>query len=223
MKWAALPIIIFLLFGCTNNNKIGEEQLELKSNSLQKDSSLIENKYNEKDSDRKEITIEREFRHYKNSSIKIIEKYKDSFISRDVTIKTKGFLRDKSYKYESIGYVDTVMISDLNNDGENEYYITIGNGGSGGYLDLMAYTVINQELKKIDTSEIDNVLAGKYFDASKIQGHYNYHIDKKFLVNNVPLYNPEDSNCCPTGGELNIYFGYIQDENGGKIFYVKKK
>ncbi|GAB4151243.1 MAG: hypothetical protein Fur0015_14720 [Ignavibacteriales bacterium] len=222
MKRATILFLIFILIGCTKEKKTSNEQSELQNDFVQKDSSVSENTYAEKEPDRNAIVGEREFRYGNNGLIKIIEQYGDGYSAHDITIKTIGFLKNKTYKYESAGYVDTVMIADLNSDGEKEYYITIGNGGSGGMEELWVFAVINQELKNVDTREIDNVLSGKYFDASKIQGHDNYHIEGNYLVNTVPLYNEDDPNCCPTGGEISIYFGFKPAEDGGRLFFVRK-
>lgn len=225
MKFIWLFFLLILLISCSKENKslIKNETKNYKSENYSKDSSQIYYGMNaDKEPKRNMVVSQREFPMQSGKSLIIIEHYGDGFSSRDITIRSKGFLKDNIFNFESAGYVDSVMISDLNDDGQKEIYMLIGNGGSGGMEDLLGFTILNDEMVKIDTKEIYNVANGNYFDVSKIMGHDNYYTEGKYLINTVPLYNEDDPNCCPTGGQINIFYGFEIINDHPRLYFSHK-
>jgi hypothetical protein len=221
MQRTIIFFLILLLFGCSKDNKNNQDKNLDKYNLRNQtvNSSKMQNANEE--ANRSAIIRERKFTISDSRYFIIVEQKGDGWSARDISFKSSGFPENKIFKYDGVGYVDTVMITDLNSDGIKEFYVTIGNGGSGGMEDLYVFTYDKNSIIKVDTKCIENVTDGNYFDVSKIQGHDNYHISRGYLINTVPLYNDDDANCCPTGGQMNICYKIVIVNDSVKLEFVK--
>ena len=123
------------------------------------------------------------------------------------------------------GTITGAEIADLNGDKAPEVYIYVTSSGSGSYGSLVAYSSNhNQSMSEIYLPPLDpkSKAARGYMghDRFKIQGHY--------LVRTFPVYEKEDPNCCPTGGERKLYYKLIPGEAGwilrlSKTEHVEKR
>jgi len=221
MLRAILFMLILFLIGCSKDNKNNQNKDLNKYNLRNQTLNSSEMHHADEEANRSEIIKERKFTISDSRCFIIVEQKGDGWSARDISFRSSGLPENKIFKYDGVGYVDTVMIADLNRDGIKEFYVTIGNGGSGGMEDLYVFTYDQRSIIKVDTKCIENVTDGKYFDVSKIQGHDNYHISGGYLVNTVPLYNDGDANCCPTGGEMNIFYKIVSVNDSIKLEFEK--
>ncbi len=112
-------------------------------------------------------------------------------------------------------YIGYIKYYDLDNDGEEEAIIQAYTCFTG-----TAGPDINSIYKLLPTGEIIELKTNNYFQGKSVFDEHNwknYGFDVKDgkLIDTVPIYNDNDSNCCPTGGTKEISYKW-----DGKEFIV---
>jgi len=112
-------------------------------------------------------------------------------------------------------YINYIRHYDLDDDGEEEAIIqayTCFTGTAGPDINAIYKLLPSGEIIELETN--DNFQGKSVFDEHNWK-NYGFDIKDGKLVDTVPIYNDNDSNCCPTGGTKEIYY-----EWNGKEFIV---
>lgn len=98
------------------------------------------------------------------------------------------------------GQVVGAEVADLNSSTSPEIYVYVQSAGSGTYGQVVAYSVVNSQLKPIKLPELSGPSAKGY------QGHDEFQVVEGCLVRRFPIYKPGDSNAKATGGTRQICY-----------------
>ena len=151
-------------------------------------------------------------------------------ISFNVNTKGKGSLRQLSVKSNGLdekdqnvelqidGQVTDAQVADLNADGFPELLIFTQSAGSGGYGNVIAYSVNGgKSMSRVNfpaTSENSKLRNG-------YMGHDSFSINNSSLVQEFPIYKEGDPNSNPTEGVRRVQYKLVNGEASRK-FVVDK-
>ena len=122
--------------------------------------------------------------------------------------------RDGKRPYQPIrqtvdGQVIGAEVADLNSNSLPEIYVYVQSAGSGGYGQVVAYSVVKgHQLSPISLQELGAAPAKGYM------GHDAFSIVEGCLVRRFPIYKPGDSNAKATGGLRQICYKLRNGEAG---------
>lgn len=138
---------------------------------------------------------------------------------QELTIKPFGLKIDNStIKIEVDGFVTKAEIEDLNSDGFPELLVYTASAGSGGYGNVIGYSVNNgKSMSSIyfpPVSENPKASIG-------YMGHDEFAIVETNLVQRFRIYNEGDSNSSPTGNIRQIQYKLVNGEAGRKFVIDK--
>lgn len=121
---------------------------------------------------------------------------------------------NKEINMEIDGFVTDAGIADLNADGFPEILVFTSSAGSGGYGNVIGYTVHNgKTLSNIYFPSIsDNKEGSKGY-----MGHDEFAIVENSLVQRFKTYNQNDINSTPTGTMRQLQYKLIKDKDGYKF------
>ena len=208
LKTILLTLVgVLTVIACKNEQgKINKEQIE---NNV---ASIIENSTQEKQKIifQKTLTLQ-------NITFDIINTGEGSI--SELTIQPKGLeIDNQKITIELDGQVVNAEIEDLNLDGFPEILLYTISAGSGGYGNVIGYSVNNGK-------SISQIYFPDLFDnkeaSSGYMGHDEFAIIETTLVRRFPVYKDGDTNNNPTGGFRQI--GYkLKDGEASRSFVIEK-
>ena len=133
---------------------------------------------------------------------------------RNLTIEPEGLSMGSKVEMETDGAVVNAEIEDLNSDGSPEVLIYTTSAGSGGYGNVIGYSVnAGKSMSEIYFPEI-----APDSDAAKgYMGHDEFTIIETTLVRRFPVYKEGDSNAEPTGNIRQIQYKMVDGEASRKF------
>jgi hypothetical protein len=134
-------------------------------------------------------------------------------------IQPKGLeIDNQGITLEIDGAVVNAEIEDLNSDGSPEILIYTVSAGSGGYGNVIGYSVNNgksmSEIYFPDLFENEEASSG-------YMGHDEFTIVESTLARRFPVYKEGDTNNNPTGGTRQIEYK-LQDGESSRLFVIDK-
>jgi hypothetical protein len=138
---------------------------------------------------------------------------------QQLSIRPKGLeLDNQDISREIDGSVVDAEIEDLNSDGSPEILIYTVSAGSGGYGNVIGYSVNNgKSMSEIYFPDLfDNKEASKGY-----MGHDEFAIIESTLARRFPVYKEGDTNSNPTGGTRQIEYK-LQDGEASRSFVIVK-
>lgn len=99
--------------------------------------------------------------------------------------------------------LDLFEIADLNHDERDEVVFSIRQSGSGVFRSWGVIVDINKRIRLVDRD-----LGSFDYGSSGFSGHNSIAISEEFVKEEFPVYREGDSNCCPSGGNLTLYFKF---------------
>ena len=142
---------------------------------------------------------------------------------QEVTVTPSGFAVNEIRRLTLNGAVFKAHVGDIDQDGRDEFYFLGAPGGTGGYVDFIAFEEgKNETLLPIKFTDIkpDDIWYAGY------EGHDNYQFQDTKLTNTFPLYEQGDANCCPKGGSRTLIYELVDIEGSPTLiptgFYGNK-
>ena len=137
----------------------------------------------------------------------------------ELTIQPKGLeIDNQKITIELDGQVVNAEIEDLNSDGFPEILLYTISAGSGGYGNVIGYSVNNGK-------SISQIYFPDLFDnkepSSGYMGHDEFAIIETTLVRRFPVYKDGDTNNNPTGGTRQIEYK-LKDGEASRSFVIDK-
>ncbi len=127
-----------------------------------------------------------------------------------------------SQKIETFDYIDIFEKKDLNSDKKEELISSIRLEGTGGFRE---YFVLAEKDNKIlnvypERLEVPEVSVKPEVSVEEDIRCYGLELTNNNLIKkNCVIYLPEDSNCCPSGGSVFLYYKF----DGEKLFLEKSQ
>lgn len=134
----------------------------------------------------------------------------------NVKVETQNFTNSNTiYELGNIDPINNVFIADLDNNGFQEIYIVTTSAGSGSYNNIYGFASNkDKSATPIYVPEITTELLEKGNLFEGYRGHNSFTVENAVLLNSFPIYNSNDSNSSPTGGERHISYKLIPGEAG---------
>ncbi|MGB0916380.1 MAG: PliI family lysozyme inhibitor of I-type lysozyme [Flavobacteriales bacterium] len=137
----------------------------------------------------------------------------------ELTIQPKGLeIDNQQVVLELDGQVINAEIEDLNSDGFPEILIYTTSAGSGGYGNVIGYSV--NDGKSISQIYFPDIFENKEA-SSGYMGHDEFAIVETTLVRKFPVYKNDDTNNNPTGGTRQIEYK-LNNGEASKLFVIDK-
>jgi hypothetical protein len=103
-------------------------------------------------------------------------------------------------KMEESDPFDYALVADINNDGFDELYIITRSAGSGSYAKI--YGFASNKDKSVTPIYIPELSDDDFVALFQgYMGHDKFYIEDNKLLRKYPVYEKEDSNSNPTGGD----------------------
>ena len=108
---------------------------------------------------------------------------------------------------EDVDSLENIFLTDLNNDGFDEIYLTTRSAGSGSSATLYAFNSNKDlSLSAISISAVEN-FQGR-------MGHEKYYAENGAMIEEFPIFKEGDTNANPTGGVAKISYSLKPTESG---------
>ena len=121
-----------------------------------------------------------------------------------IEISTRDFEHNFPEKYENVDPISDVLMADLDGNGFDEIYIITTSSGSGSYGKVLGFASNkDKSLSMINFPDIQK--EDKMFEG--YMGHDIFTIENQKLVRVFPVYNQDDINQNPTGGQRRVVYG----------------
>ena len=137
---------------------------------------------------------------------------------RQLSVKSTGLDQNENAELDIDGTVTDAQVADLNADGFPELLIFTQSAGSGGYGNVIAFSVNGgKSMSRVNfpaTSENPKLKKG-------YMGHDNFSINNSSLIQEFPVYKESDANSSPTGGVRQVQYKLVNGEASRK-FVVDK-
>ncbi len=122
----------------------------------------------------------------------------------EVTITPSGFSVNEIRRLKLDHAIFDAHVSDIDKDGFDEFYFLSKSGGSGGFINVLAFEEGDKNtLVPIKFTYLKSVTMQH---GEGYMGHDDYQFKDTTITNSFPLYNPNDKNCCPTGGTRTVVY-----------------
>lgn len=133
------------------------------------------------------------------------QKYEEYLL--ELIIKVKNPNNNKSIleriKTDDDAGIGDCWFTDLDDDQKPEIFIWTVSSGSGSYGNLYVYE-FDPDKMKLYKIETDVLQKREHFEG--YMGHDRFYMESRYLLHAFPIYNEDDSNCCPTGGLLILIY-----------------
>ena len=114
--------------------------------------------------------------------------------------------------------IEDVFLADLDYNGFEELYITTRSAGSGSYSNVFGFASNND--KSVSPIYVPENMNEKNFYAG-FRGHNKFSVTEGKFIDTFPVYNEEDTNSSPTGGDRQVQYILIPGEAGWILKPVK--
>jgi len=215
MKKMLLIVLCLFAISCTKKRKPAQD--------YQNQNKKYDNQQNQNDTtayegdERKPFSISKKINLKPDITIQVNQNHNDGIYSYcNIDLRFASSTSSDNILISDSDPIETFFVADLNNDGIEELYLETKSAGSGGYGDLIAISADESgRMMRINTEAIDEIISND----EKYSGHDYFYLKDKFLVHEYPLYNEEDPNCCPTGGNRMNYYQLSSANN--KLFLTR--
>jgi len=103
--------------------------------------------------------------------------------------------------------VEDAFLTDLDQNGFEEFYFTTRSTGSGSYSSLYGYASNrDKSVSSIYVPGISDAQMGKGGFFNGFRGHNHFEIQDDSLLNIFPVYSKQDPNARPTGGKRKVWY-----------------
>jgi len=208
MKKLFLTLIAIALLISCNQKKVSKKQENTKTE-IKTAKATPESK-----------TPEREYKTKTGKSFIISEVKQSASISK-ITITPKGFTAvNRPLEMEESDLFDYALVADVNKDGFEELYIITRGTGSGSYAQVYGFasnkdkSVTPIYIPKLSDDDFVALFQG-------YMGHDKFYTEDNKLLRKYPIYNKEDSNNNPTGGDKIIEYELKEGESSW-VLNIKK-
>jgi hypothetical protein len=200
-KLKFIPFILFFLFySCGKLKKdkiiapIGQPQEIQTQKEIKSESKIVEETVKSK------ALPSIEFKTKTGKSF-IVEEKKPSASISTIKITPKGFTEiNNPMLMEESDPFDYALVADINNDGFDELYIITRSAGSGSYAKI--YGFASNKDKSVTPIYIPELSDDDFVALFQgYMGHDIFYIEDNKLLRKYPVYEKEDSNSNPTGGD----------------------
>lgn len=142
-------------------------------------------------------------------SLYISESHPVGLSLSDISIKSSGFEHNISETINDSDPIKGVYVTDLDDNGFDEFYIITISSGSGSYGNVIGFASNNDKSLSMihfpGISEGDEPFAG-------YMGHDNFKIADKKFIRSFPIYLSKDKNPTPSGGTRHLSYGLFSGE-----------
>jgi len=127
----------------------------------------------------------------------------------DISIKSSGFEHNISETFSDSDPIKSVYVTDLDNNGFDEFYLITVSSGSGSYGNVIGFASNND--KSLSMIHFPNISEGDE-RFTEYMGHDNFKIANNRLIRSFPIYLPTDKNAIPTGGTRHFFYELFPGE-----------
>jgi hypothetical protein len=124
-----------------------------------------------------------------------------------VTIRSKGFIVNQSFKLNEIDPIEKIELIDLDGNGFEELYLFTRSVGSGSGGDFYAFTYYKDErLIRCKKEEIED---GEYLEGGMLEGymgHNTFLFARGMIVMTFPIYKDDDTNSNASAGIGKVFY-----------------
>lgn len=124
----------------------------------------------------------------------------------DVAVKLEGDANAETV-FRDIDPVSEILESDLDNNGLKEWFIISVASGSGSYGNIKGITITKDD-------QFDEILIPDMNAGDGYRGHDTFSMQDGKLVRRFPVYQKDDDNSKPSGGEKEIRYSLKQFPGG---------
>jgi hypothetical protein len=221
-----LTIVIIVITGCNNQTTERTEETNTNTDTTSQEINTEDTAGQRPaaaDTSSKEANVGEEANSFQKSL-----QFKD--ITFNVSTKGEGSLRqlfikpnglsekEQNVELEIDGKVTNAQVADLNADGFPEVLVFTQSAGSGGYGNVIAYSVNGgKSMSRVSfpaTSENPKVKKG-------YMGHDNFSVKQSVLIQEFPVYKEGDANSNPTGGVRSVEYKLVDGEASRKFIADK--
>ena len=127
----------------------------------------------------------------------------------NIEINTIDFEHNYSETFKDADPLSDIFVADLDNNGFDEIYIITMSVGSGNYGTVLGFA--SNKDKSLSMINYPGIQEGNEIFAGYM-GHDLFSIDDNKLIRVFPIYQKNDSNNNPTGGERKVIYGLYPGE-----------
>ena len=150
-----------------------------------------------------------EYRTTSGKSIIVSETHPIGQSLSNIRINTRDFEHNHSEIYTDRDPISDVIVADIDANGFDEIYIITTSAGSGSYGNVLGFASNrDRSLSMINFPDIQH--NKELFEG--YMGHDSFTIENNKLVRTFPVYNGEDTNQNPTGGNRKLIYGLFPGE-----------